>query len=182
MIGQLIQAFLLIVNSLAGFFSILLLLRFFMQLYRVSFSNQMGSLVLPLTNWLVLPLRKVVPPVFGLDSASLLAAYLLQVIALLAAISLRSGLEVLSPGNMAMLVLTRSLLAVLRISIYMFIGLLIVQAVLSWTNPQSPLNRPIHRMTEPLLRPLRRIIPLVGNIDLTPLVAILLAQIILIFV
>lgn len=182
MIVQLIQAFLLIVNSLAGFFSVLLLLRFFMQLYRVSFNNQIGAFVLPLTNWLVMPLRKVVPPVFGLDSASLLAAYLLQVVALIAAISLRSGLEVLTPGSMVFLVLTRSLLAILRISIYLFIGLLIVQAVLSWTNPHSPLNRPIHRMTEPFLQPLRRIIPPVSDIDLTPLVAILLAQIVLIFV
>ena len=63
----------------------------------------------------------------------------------------------------------------------MFMGLLIVQAILSWFNPYSPLSRPMAQMTDPFLRPLRRIIPPISGIDLTPLIAILLAQIVLIF-
>ena len=181
MAGLLNQVALLIINSLAGFFSVLLLLRFFMQAWRAPFNNQIGTFVLKLTNWLVMPLRKVLRPVFGLDSASLAAAYLLQTLALIAVISLHSGLEVLSPANTAMLILTRSLLAILRISVYMFMGLLIVQAILSWFNPYSPLSRPMAQMTDPFLRPLRRIIPPISGIDLTPLIAILLAQIVLIF-
>lgn len=181
MTGLLIQAFLLIVDSLAGFFSILLMLRFFMQVFRVPFGNQAGSFVLTLTSWLVMPLRRAIPPLFGLDMASLAGAFLLQALALTAAITLHSGLEVLSPGATAVLILVRSLLAILRISIYLLIGLLIAQAILSWFNPHSPLHGPIQRMTQPFLQPLRRIVPPVSNIDLTPLIAILLAQIVLIF-
>ena len=179
--GLFIQALLLVIESLAGFFTVLLLLRFFMQLFRASFNNPVGVFVLNLTNWLIMPLRKVIPPVSGLDSASLMGAFLLQAVLLLAVVALRSGFEMTGLASMAFLILTRSLLAVLRISIYLFIGLLIIQAVLSWFNPYSPLSRPIGQMTDPLLRPLRRIVPPVSNIDLTPLVAILLAQVVLIF-
>lgn len=179
MANILTQAVLLIVDSVAGFFSILLLLRFFMQVFRAPFNNQFGSFVVKLTNWAVMPLRKVLPPLFGLDSASLLAAYLLQALALVAVVSLHAGPGALDPAGTAILILTRSLLATLRLCVYLFIGLLIVQAVISWFSPHSPLYRPIYQMTYPFLQPLRRIIPPVSGIDLTPLIAILLAQIIL---
>lgn len=179
MANILTQAILLIVDSLAGFFSVLLLLRFFMQVFRAPFNNQFGSFVVKLTNWAVMPLRKVLPPLFGLDSASLLAAYLLQALVLVAVVSLHSGPGAPDPASTAILILTRSLLATLRLCVYLFIGLLIVQAVISWFSPHSPLHRPIYQMTSPFLQPLRRIIPPVSGIDLTPLIAILLAQIIL---
>ena len=177
MAGPLIQALLLIVNSVVGFFSILLLARFFMQMRRVPFNSPAAAFVLKLTNWLVLPLRKAIPPVFGLDSASLIAAYLLQVLILLAVVSLHAGPGTLAPSSTAILIVTRGLLATLRLCVYLFIGLLIVQAVVSWFSPHSPLYRPIYQMTYPVLQPLRKIIPPVSGIDLTPLIAILLAQI-----
>ena len=178
--GPLIQAVLLIVDSLAGFFSTLLLLRFFMQAFRVPFGNPVGDFVLRLTGWLVLPLRRFMPSVSGYDIASLAGAYLLQVLFLAVAILLHSGPESFGTGT-ALLILSRGALAVVRIAIYLVIGLLVAQAVLSWINPYSPLRAPIARITDPLLRPLRRIIPPISNIDLTPLIAILLAQVILIF-
>ena len=177
MANSLTQAALLVIDSVAGFFSILLLLRFFMQAFRAPFNNQFGAFVVKLTNWAVIPLRKVLPPVFGLDSASLLAAYLLQVLILLAVVSLHAGPGTLAPSSTAILIVTRGLLATLRLCVYLFIGLLIVQAVVSWFSPHSPLYRPIYQMTYPVLQPLRKIIPPVSGIDLTPLIAILLAQI-----
>ena len=65
---------------------------------------------------------------------------------------------------------------------YLLIGLLIVQAVLSWVNPYSPIGRPISQITQVFLGPIRRVVPPIANIDLSPLVAILLAQVILIFI
>ena len=171
------QAGFFLLKSLAEFLSILLLMRFFMQLFRVSFSNQIGAFVVQLTNWLVLPLRKVVPGVFGLDLSSLLPAYLLQVIVLLAAVALQVGADV-----PIALILFGGLRALLRTSIYLLIGLLIVQAVLSWVNPYSPIGRPINQITQVFLGPIRRVLPPIANIDLSPLVAILLAQVVLIFI
>jgi YggT family protein len=181
MTGLLLQAGLLILKSLAEFLSILLLLRFHMQVCRVPFNNQIGAFVLQLTNWLVMPMRKVIPGVYGLDLASILATYLLQIIVIIALISLRSGLEALPPETMILLILSRSVLAVLRMGIYLLIGLLIAQAIFSWVSPYSPLSRPVGQMTQPILRPIQRIVPPVANIDLSPLIVILLAQIVLIF-
>jgi YggT family protein len=142
---------------------------------------QIGSFVLNLTNWLVLPLRKVIPPVRGFDSASLVAAYLLQVLLLVLAVSLSSGYDLLNV-NTALRIAGGGLSALLRMGIYLFVVLLVAQAILSWFNPHAPLNWLISRLTDPVLRPLRRIVPPISNIDLTPLIAILLAQIVLIFV
>lgn len=181
MVAQLLQVALLIANACSSFLTVLLLMRFFMQVFRAPFNNQIGSFVVNLTNWLVLPLRKVIPPVRGFDSASLIAAYLLQVLFLVLAISLGTSYELLS-ANTALRIAGGGLSALLRIGIYLFIVLLVAQAMLSWFNPHSPLNGLIGRLTDPVLRPLRRIVPPISNIDLTPLIAILLAQIILIFV
>jgi len=100
---------------------------------------------------------------------------------LVLAISLGTNYELLSP-NTALRIAGGGLSALLRIGVYLFIVLLVAQAMLSWFNPHSPLNGLIGRLTDPVLRPLRRIVPPISNIDLTPLIAILLAQIILIFV
>ena len=148
---------------------------------RVPFNTPAASFVLKLTNWLVLPLRKVIPPAFGLDSASLVGAYVLQVIALSVLLLLQSRLVPPNLAEIATFILLQGMLSILRLCVYLLIGLLIAQAILSWVNPYSPLSRPIGTMTEPFLRPLRRIIPPIANVDLTPLIAILAAQVVLLF-
>ena len=75
---MLTEAGLFLLNALIGFLTFALLLRFYFQAFRVSFRNQIGAFVVQLTNWLVMPLRKVLPGFFGLDLVSLLPAYLLQ--------------------------------------------------------------------------------------------------------
>jgi YggT family protein len=79
------------------------------------------------------------------------------------------------------MILWFALRGVLRMAVYIFIGALILQAVLSWINPYSPLAAPAQQLTRPLLDPLRRFIPLISGIDLSPLVAILLLQVVLMF-
>ena len=176
------QAGLFLIDTLTGFLTVLLLMRFYMQAFRVSFANQIGSFVVQLTNWLVMPLRRVLPGVFGLDLATLLPAYLLQVILLLAVIALRGGFDLLAPESLIVPVLWQAVLATLRISLYLMIGALLLQAILSWVNPYSPLGQPISQLTRPFLNPIRRFIPPVANIDLAPLVANLLVQLVLIFI
>jgi YggT family protein len=175
------QAGLFLLDALIGFFTVALLLRFYMQAFRVSFSNQMGNFIVQLTNWLVKPLRKVFPGLFGLDLASLLPAYLLQVLLLLAVLSLRGGFEVLSLEKLLGLIFWQGAIATLRLSIYLLIGALFLQAVLSWVSPYSPLGQPVAQLTRPFLRPIQRLVPPIAAIDLSPLIAILLAQLVLIF-
>ena len=175
------QAGLFLLDAVISFLSAALLLRFYMQAFRVSFSNQAGNFIVQLTNWLVKPLRKLLPGLFGLDLASLLPAYLLQVLLLFAVFSLRGDLELLASGNLSALIFWQGALATLRLSIYLLIGALFLQAVLSWVNPYSPLGQPVAQLTRPFLRPIQRVIPPIAAIDLSPLIAILLAQLVLIF-
>ncbi|MBI2308064.1 MAG: YggT family protein [Rhodocyclales bacterium] len=173
-----IQPVIFLLDAVIGFFTLLLLLRFFMQLNRVSFANQIGSFVVQATNWAVKPLRRVLPGVLGLDLASLVPAWLLQCLLLAAIYALRSS-GAIDPGALLLLVLWQGLVATLRVAIWVFIGALFLQAVLSWVNPFSPLGQPVAQLTRPLLQPIQRFVPPIANIDLSPLVAIVLLQVVL---
>ena len=178
---MLTHAGLFLLDALLGFMTIALLLRFYMQAFRVSFRNQVGAFIVQLTNWLVKPLRKVLPGLFGLDLASLLPAYVLQTILLLAVFSLRPGIEAIPIERLLALILWQGALATLRLSLFILIGAWIVQAVLSWVNPTSPLAQPVDQLSRPFLRPIQRVLPPIAGIDLSPLIAILLAQMLLMF-
>lgn len=175
------NAAIFLLDAVIGFLSVMLLLRFYMQAFRVSFGNQIGTFIVQLTNWLVKPLRRILPGLYGLDLASLLPAYLLQVALLLAVFTLRVGMDEMLLGNLLGLVLWQGVVATLRLSVYLLIGALILQAVLSWINPYSPVAQPVAQLTRPFLRPIQRIVPPIAGIDLSPLIAILLAQVVLMF-
>jgi len=175
------QALFFLIDAGVSFFCTLFLLRFMMQAMRVSFVGQIGNFVVALTNWAVKPLRRIIPGVGGIDWASLVAALLLQLLlsVLLVLISgrdLGAGIE-----TVVLMAVWFALLALLRLTIYILIGALILQAVLSWINPYSPLAAPAYQLTRPLLDPLRRLIPTISGVDLSPLVAILLLQAALMF-
>jgi YggT family protein len=178
---MLTQAAVFLLDSLIGLFSLALLLRFYMQAFRAPFRNQIGVFVVQVTNWLVMPLRKVFPGVFALDLASFLAAYIMQVLLIVAVLGLSTGLYTMAPANMIGLILWSALLATFRLSIYLLIGALFIQAILSWVSPYSPLMPLSTQLTRPFTDPIRRLVPPIANIDLSPLIAILLAQVILIF-
>ena len=174
------QALFFLLNAIAGFFAFLFLLRFLMQWLRVSFSGQLGHFVVTTTNWAVKPLRRVIPGWRGFDWASMLAAFVVQ-LALTVLVVILSGAGESLPDALPFLLLA-AVRGVLRLTIYIFIGALIMQAVLSWVNPFSPLAAPVQQLTRPLLDPLRRVIPVISGVDLSLLVAILLLQMLLIYV
>ena len=175
------QALIFLFDAVISFFCTLFLLRFMMQAMRVSFSGQLGNFVVALTNWAVKPLRRVIPGIGGLDWSSLLAAFALQLLLSTAIVALSRHLGEADVLGLLPMLLWFALRALLRLAVYIVIGALILQAVLSWINPYSPLSAPAQQLTRPLLDPIRRFIPLIGGIDLSPLVAILLLQALLMF-
>lgn len=175
------RAALFLLDAVTGFFSLVLLMRFFMQVFRVSFRNQLGAFVVQLTNGIVLPARKILPGMFGLDLASLLLAYLLQVLYLYVVWVLQGGFPGFAGVSMLAPVLGGALLATLRLSLYLLIGALLMQAILSWVNPYSPMAAPLAQVTRPFTDPIRRFVPPVAGIDLSPLIALVLAQFVLLF-
>ena len=147
------------------------LLRLYMQHQRVPFGNPVGRMVFALTDWLVLPLRRVVPAAGRWDLASLVGAFLL--------VLAQYGLLWLLLGGSSVLgaVPVLAVFGLVRMAISGLVGLMIVFAVLSWVQPGSPVYTVIARLCEPLLRPFRRFIPLVGGVDLSPLVVMILLQV-----
>lgn len=175
------QAITFLLDAVVSFFCTLFLLRFMMQAMRVSFAGQIGDFVVKLTNWAVKPLRRVIPGVGGFDWASLLAALAAQLLLTALLLGLAGPALNADPGSIALMALWFAVRALLRLAVYILIGALILQAVLSWINPYSPLAPPAYQLTRPLLDPLRRVIPTISGIDLSPLVAILLLQALLMF-
>ena len=169
-----------LVDVVAGFFIYLLLARFLFQWLRAPFRNALGEFIIAATNWMVVPARRVVPSFGGLDLASLLLAWLLQAI-LLYVLYLIAGLDFSSaPGIGAAILAGLALIDLVRFTVYILVFALIVQAVLSWVSPYSPVAPIFDAITRPFLRPIRRFVPPLGNVDLSPLVLIVLLQVLLI--
>ena len=171
--------FLLILDAAFSFVTLMLLARFFMQWQRVSFRNQIGAFVVATTDWVVRPLRRVVPGVFGFDIASLLPAWVFQTLFVVIEISMR-GLP-LRGGAVALLVGVwgMGLLALAQMAVYLVFGAVLMSAVLSWVSPHAPAAGVLHGLAAPFLRPFRRVIPPIANVDLSPLVLLLVLQIVL---
>lgn len=150
------------------------LLRLYMQLQRIPFGNPVGRFVFALTNWIVLPLRKVLPAYRRWDLSSLIAAYLFELA--------QYGLLALMIGRGAAAVPLLAAFGLVRLVISGVTGLVIVYAILSWVNADSPMADVIERLAAPLLRPFRRLIPLVGGLDLSPLALLVALQVLAIVV
>src|SRR3954453_13530706 len=168
------QILALLLDVAAGLLGGACLLRLYMQLQRVPFGNPVGRFVFALTNWIVLPLRKVLPGYRKWDFASLVSLYLFELA--------QFGILALMLGRGAGAVPVLAFFGLIPLLISGAVGLTIVYAVLSWVNADSPMVDVIDRLAARLLRPFRRMIPLVGGFDLSPLALLVVLQVLAIIV
>lgn len=161
-----------LLDVVAGLLGGACLLRLYMQYQRIPFGNPVGRFIFAITDWIVLPLRKVLPPIRKVDTASLVAAFLIELA--------QYGILYLLAGRGAGLELLPllALFGLARLVVSGLTVLVIVYAILSWVNANSPIADIIDRLCAPLLRPWRKLIPLVGGIDLSPLVFLVVLQVI----
>lgn len=163
-----------LVDAVASFFVFMLLARFHFQWLRVPFHNQVGQFVLATTSWVVMPVRRVIPGLAGLDLATLLVAWLLQGLGLWAQAAILGA----EPGLGTVAAIAA--VDLLRYSLYILVFAVIVQFILSWVNPYAPLAPVFDTIVRPFLRPIRRFIPPIANIDLSPAVLFIILQVLLI--
>jgi YggT family protein len=168
-----------LIQTLGNLFAIAVLLRFMMQLFRVPFRNPFAQFIVALTDFAVKPLRRVVPGLWGLDWACLVLAWLVELVVVMAGYWLDGFPFALAGGKIWPVMLGLAAVKLLSLTVYLIIGLTLIRAVLSWVNSDTPLVPVVYTLTEPFLRPLRRVVPMISNIDLTPLVLFILCQLVL---
>ncbi|MFT4190662.1 MAG: YggT family protein [Comamonas sp.] len=172
---MLIQIISLLLNVAVSLVAGACLLRLYMQWTGTPFYNPIGHMVLSLTNWLVLPLRRAVPSVRRLDTASLVAAVLLKLIQNLLLSAAIAGLTGAATPVLATLVM--ALFDIVSLALSLATAVLIAAVVASWLRIDPALSHVLHRLTAPLLAPFRRIAPAPGGLDLAPLFALVTIQV-----
>jgi YggT family protein len=167
-----------LLNIVFGLLVYAVLLRFLMQVMRAPFRNPLGQAVAALTDWAVKPMRRIVPGYRGYDWASLILAWFFQALWLVAMIALGTGIV---SGAVAGLVAVLAIVELIKAALWIAIAAVFVQALLSWVAPDGPIAGVLNALTFPLLRPIRRVIPPLGGVlDLSPLIVIVIAQLVLI--
>lgn len=176
---MLTAAFIFLIETVFGLFTISLLLRFYLQCVRASYRNPLSEFLGAITDFVVRPVRRVIPGLWGLDLATLILAWLSQLIEILAALQIKGyALESATATGLSGLALL-SLILVLKLGLYIVMATVVIQAVLSWTNPYSPVAPLLNSMTRPFLRIFQRLIPPIGSVDLSPLFVIISCQLLL---
>lgn len=175
---MLTQTLIYILDTVVGLFVLAALTRFFAQAMRASFRNPLAQFIVALTDWAVKPLRRVVPAVMGLDTASFLVAWFAQIVLWTLILALLGMVADAQPLFWPTL-LGYALLKVFKLSVYLLMGVVIFEAVLSWVAPFHPIRPFFEALARPFMRPLRRIVPLVGGVDLSPLILLIALQVLL---
>lgn len=173
------QAAIFLVTALGSLFALALLLRFMLQLLRAPARNQLSEFVAALTDFAVRPARRVIPGWWGIDLATLALAWLTEAAQIWLVLQFR-GYEFGSAVGIALVaLLALAAIQVVKLAIYVAMVAVVMQAVLSWINPFSPLAPLLTSVTRPLLRPFQKLIPLVANVDLSPLAVLFVCQLLL---
>lgn len=163
------SAFVFLIDTLFNLYLMVVLLRIWMQLARADFYNPLSQFVVKATHPIVGPLRRVIPPVGNLDTATLLFAFVICAVKLALLVTLAG-----SQPSWQLLVIGSGLTLLKQIFQLLF-WVLIVRAILSWVSQgnYNPIESLLHQLTEPMLRPIRKILPPLGGLDLSVLVLLI---------
>ncbi|MFV1872467.1 MAG: YggT family protein [Oleiphilus sp.] len=168
------EIFSLVIDTVSSLYLMIILLRFILQISRADFYNPISQFVVKATNPLLVPLRRIVPSIGGIDTASIVLAILFQtLVVVLKMLVLGSGLS-----NPLFLIAFSSVL-VLGLILKIYFWSLIIMIVASWIAPGSghPALVLINQIVEPLMQPFRKILPPMGGLDLSPILAFLVIQV-----
>ena len=163
------NAIVFIIDALARLYLLVLLLRLFLPLVRADFHNPLAQAVLRLTSPLVIPVRRILPPLGRVDTATVVVAFGIQYLAIFL-MALVQGMRPAIAG-----LLLASLVSLILLTINLFFWLIIIRIILSWVagTTYNPAIAMVYALTEPLLRPFRRLVPDLGGFDISPIFALI---------
>ena len=166
------EALIYIVQTLGSLYLLIVLLRFILQLVRADFYNPLSQFILKATQPLLTPLRRVIPGLGGLDLASLVLAILVQLLLMLVVILIAGA----NPLSVGLQLLVWTIIALTSLCLKIFFFAMIISVILSWVAPGSynPGAQLVNQICEPLLAPFRKLIPNLGGLDISPIFAFIL--------
>ncbi|MFB3088961.1 MAG: YggT family protein [Acidiferrobacterales bacterium] len=173
------QAAVFLIDTLFWLYILAVLLRFLFQLVRADFYNPFSQALVAITNPTLLPLRRMIPGLYGIDYAALVLVLVLQVVK-----NVLLGLIVGQWYNLLGLIVY-SAAELLQMTVYLFIFLIFIRVLLSWVAPyggHNPVTGLLFSVTEPLMRPARRLIPPLSGLDLSPVAVFILLYLTLILI
>lgn len=172
-----IPAIYFIVKTLTQLFLLLLMLRLWLPLLRADFRNPVSQGILRFTSPLVIPVRRLLPSIGRLDTATVVIAFVIQFLTVV----LLLGIANRSAGPLEIAIVSIIELATLSLNLFFFIVL--IRVILSWVAPTNynPMTVLLVTVSDPILRPFRRMIPPIGGLDVSPIFALVLLQAAVIF-
>lgn len=176
------QILIFLLDTILGLFSLALLLRFYFQLLRVPYYNPVSQFLIAVTDFIVRPARRFIPGWAGIDLSTLMLAWLLECV-VVTIMYVMQGYDfeaniITSSGIIGLL----GIVEIIKTTLYIVLVMIIVQAVLSWVNPHSPLAPLLDSFTRPFLSVFRKYIPPIANVDLSPLFVLILIQVLLMLI
>lgn len=165
-----------IVETLFNLALYIVLLRFWMQWVRADFRNEFGQFIIKATNPIIIPLRRIIPSIGVIDTATVLLAIIVALLKIVALMLIVGG----SLNSYSILkILSVAVASVLDSSIYVFLGAIFIGIIASWLNPHSyhPVLSIARSIGEPLLSPARQLLPSMGGIDFSPMLVILFLRV-----
>lgn len=158
-----------LLTTLFDLYAMVIILRFLLQLFRADFYNPLSQFVVKVTNPLLVPMRKVIPGIGGIDMSSVLLAYLVVIVKFFFYYTM--GGVMVGIGTLLVIGVADLLNQIINLIFW----LVLVRVIMSWVNPtmNSPFMLVIYQVTEPVMAPIRRILPPMGGIDLSPVLLII---------
>ncbi len=167
----------LLVSMIFGIYIFMLLLRLIFQILRADFYNPLSQAIVKITNPPLLPLRKIIPGLWGIDLASVVLILVLQTIEIWLLLWLK-GVQI-----QVVPLLFISVGYLLKSIVWIFLGAIFIRIILSWVAPHGASHNPIaslvYSVTEPMMRPVRRMLPPMAGLDLSPMLVIVVLYILL---
>lgn len=167
-----------LISTLFDLYILILLLRFLLQLLRADFYNPLSQFIVRASNPVLVPLRRIIPGFGGIDVSAIAAMVALKAMQL----GLLAAIALIPVSATRLAALTAADL--LQTTVYVFIVAIMIQVILSWVSPgqHNPMTKLLHSLTEPLLRPARRVIPSFSGIDFSAFAVLIALQLVLILV
>jgi len=161
-----------LIETLIGLVLMVIMLRFILQIIRADFHNPVSQFIVKVTNPMLVPLRRIIPGVAGIDMASIVLLLAIQYLELFLLVTLQGA----TFFPLGMLVIAIAKLIGLAITVFTFS--ILIQVIISWINPgvYNPVVGLLHQINEPILGKARRVIPPISGFDLSPIVAMIALQ------